>query len=289
MKNHTYRRQIGLLCAILIGVLAISPAVFGQIYTGSPTTQWTPVFHGNHFVSDPSGDQQAGRSELDIVGNGLMPSLYMQYNRGYLGFRLRLGADKNPWGFNGCALIGLDMNLDGALDLFVGVDNQGNQNKIGIWGSGPGANTSPKNTSVGAEYQAYSETFPIYTYSPVSTVSDPTGVNDDPHRYGRNDQFLTFFVPVAGLQSALAAEGIACSRNHLMSVVAVTSTQLNKFNGDICGVNGGINSCHTWTQLGATNTVPANLCPVPEPASGLLFALAGGVAFLRLLMLKRRH
>lgn len=288
MKNGNFKRQTGLFWTLLISVLAVTPAVFGQTDPGSLSTQWMPVLHGSNFVSDPSGDEQAGNSELDIVGNGIAPSLYMQSTDGYLGFRLRLGANTNPLGFDGCALIGLDMNLDGALDLFVGVDNQGNQDKIGIWAPGSGANTSPKNTSVGVQYRAYSETFPIYNYSPISSVSDPTYGDNGLNTHQPADQFLSFFVPLAGIKSALAAEGIVCSCDNLMSLVAVTSTQLNSLNADICGVNGGINSCQSWTQLGATNTMPIHLCPVPEPAPDFLFALAGGVALLRLIMPKRR-
>lgn len=268
-----------------------------QTNPNAPTTQWVPVLYGNNNFPDPSGDQQTGSAESDIVGNPAEPSLYLQLAGGYLGFRLRVGADVNPPGFKGCAFVGLDVNATGTLDLFVGVDNQGSHNQIGIWLPGSGANTSPSTTTIAnSPAYRYAETALNYSFTSVSAATDPTASNFDLNGDGRPDQFLTFYLPFSDLASALATEGIAFTTSSLMDMVAATATQPNSLNEDLNGVNGGINSSQTWAQLGATSLIyspastgPVNVAPVPEPSSDTLCALACGAALCQLVILRRRR
>jgi hypothetical protein len=51
---------------------------------------------------------------------------------------VRVGADKNPSGFDRFVGVGLDANLDGALDLFLAVDNSGNPDRVGIFDAAAG-------------------------------------------------------------------------------------------------------------------------------------------------------
>lgn len=264
---------------LVVGVSSLSLTVSGQPNPGSPTTQWVPVGFGmNGTVSDPSGDQQNGTAELDLIGNAREPSVYMQYASGYLGFRVRLGGDTALAGFrNHSAFIGLDANLNGSLDLLLGVNNRAAGNQIGIWMPGAGANTSPGSTSVGALFKSYTETATTYGFAPVTPALDPTATNFDLNADGRTDQFLSFFVPFADIVSALSAENIAFTTNSLMDLVALTTTRINALNGDIAGVAGGIGSNQSWSQLGAFSRP---IAPAPEPSPLSFFVLAGFMAVL---------
>ena len=294
MDRNPYR-QFNYLTAIAAVIFVLSPQAFAQPNPDSPATQWVPILYGNNIVPDPSGDQQTGSAELDIVGNLSEPSLYLQYADGYLGFRLRLGADVNPAGFKGCAFVGLDVNGNGPLDLFIGVDNQGSHDAIGIWLPGSGANTSPNTTSVGTMADSYPETSLSYDFTPLSATLAPTSLNYDLNADGYTDQYLTFYVPFADVASALATQNINFTTNSLMDLVVMTATQPNSLNGDINGVDGGTGSGQTWTQLGAASLaytpvsiVPFNPISVPEPSQQTLFCLAGGAALLQWVV-RRRH
>jgi hypothetical protein len=295
-KNQKYALRIGLFETMIAGVLFLSSAAFAQTDPNSSTTNWVPILYGTNSMPDPSVDQQTGSAESDIVGNLSEPSLYMEYNSGYIGFRLRLGADVSPAGFKGCAFIGLDVGLTGTMDLFLGVNNQGSHDELGIWLPGVGANTTPASTSVGTEVFSYTETSLNYSFTPLSAALDPISVNYDLNTDGRTDQFLTFFVPFADVASALATQNINFTTNSVMGLMAATATQPNSLNEDLNGVDGGINSGLTWAQIGGTSLAytptsmaPVNLTSVPEPIAGTLFSVLGGMALLQLVIMRRRY
>lgn len=277
--------------AISLSVLALVSIALAQPNPNSPTTQWVPILYGNNNYPDPPNDQQTGSAESDIVGNQSEPSLYMQYNSGYLGFRLRVGADVNPPGFKGDAFIGLDANLNGSLDLFIGVDNAGNPNQLGIWNPGTGSNTSPKTTTIGSTpVFSYAETSMNYSFTLVNATINPGATNFDLNGDGRTDQFLTFYIPFTNIVYALSLEGITgFTTNSPMQLVAATATQPNSLNEDLNGVNGGINSSLTWSQLGGLSLsyAPGGLEPVPEPSAGAFFGLALIITVCRLVRSNR--
>lgn len=271
--------------------ILVVPSVFSQPNPGSPTTQWVPILYGNSNYPDPSADQQTGSAESDIVGNLIQPSLYMQFNSGYLGFRLRVGADANPPGFKGAAFVGLDADLNGSLDLFVGVNNQGKSDQVGIWNPGTGLNTSPKTTSiVSPALMSYTETSLNYGFTAVTAVNNPGATSFDLNGDGNTDQFLTFYVPFADIASKLALAGITFTANSPMQLVAATATQDNSLNQDLNGVTGGINSTLSWTQLGAFSQIysPTGIAPVPEPSTLSLCIIAATLLPLRFVRLRRR-
>ena len=264
---------------LLLSVIALLvPSAFAQLDPNSPSTQWVPILYGNGNYPDPTDDQQTGSAEGDLVGNSSQPSLYMQYNSGYLGFRLRTGADANPPGYKGAAFIGLDANLNGVIDLFLGVDNHGSSSSLGIWYPGTGLNTSPSTTTIAnTAYKTYAETLLNYSFAPVTGANDPGGASYDLNGDGKTDQFLTFYIPFADVASALATKGILFSTNSPMTLVAATATQPNSLNQDLNGVNGGINSSLTWSQLGAASLTytPTGIAPVPEPSTLAIAGVAG--------------
>ena len=233
---------------------------------------------------DPSNDQQTGSGEGDIVGNQDHPSVYVAFGDagtpsltdGVLGLRIRLGADDNPAGFKGALFVGIDANGDGALDLFIGVDNSGSSNTIGIWSPGNGANTSPSTTTiVSAPLASYTITALNYSWTAVNTTIDPTvGTATDLNGDGKNDYFLTFTVPFADIVAALAAKGITVDQNSTFSYVVATATQANSLNQDLNGVGKNYDGNATWSTLGViSDPITAGGIPVPEP-NAAFFAVA---------------
>lgn len=284
-------RRVRLPMVIASGMMAAFQFASAQPNPNSPTAQWVPILYGNGNYPDPSADQQTGSAESDIVGNVGEPSLYMQYNSGYLGFRLRVGADVSPAGFKGDAFIGLDANGGTALNLFIGVDNSGSPNQLGIWDPGTGLNTSPNTTSiVSTPLFTYTETSTDYGFTSVNATINPGATNFDLNADGKTDQFLTFYVPFTNVVSALAARGITgFTTNSPMELVAATATQPNSLNEDLNGVSGGINSSLTWSQLGGISELysPAGVAPIPEPSVKTLYSFAGGVTLFHFIRRRR--
>lgn len=255
----------------------------------SPTTDWIPVTYGSNHP-DPSNDQQTGSSESDIVGNIDHPSAYIAFGDagtpsltdGVLGFRIRLGADQSPAGFKGALFVGIDANGDGALDLFVGVNNSGSADTIGIWNPGAGANISPNTTSiVSAPLVSYTITALNYNWTAVNSTIDPTvGGATDINGDGKNDYFLTFTIPLADIIAQLNAKGITgINQNSTFSYVIATATQANSLNQDLNGVGGSYDGTATWATLGVlSDPLTGGGIPVPEPNVALVAAIVAGIA-----------
>ena len=284
-----FRRIVPLLC--LGGLVAFAlPAHASVVDLTAPTTSWTPILYSNNNP-DPSNDQQTGSPEGDIVGNAAHASAYTMFGDagtssltdGTLGFRVRLGADTNPAGFKTALFVGIDANNDGKLDLFLGVNNSGSADTVGIWNPGTGANVSPSTTSmVATPLVSYTPTASNYYWSAVTATNDPSvGGATDLDGGGQNDFFLGFAIPFADIVSQLAAAGITFDQNSTLTYVIATATQANSLNQDLNGVAGSVNSSLTWSQLGVLSNpmTAAGLASVPEinPTLwvGLLLVAAG--------------
>lgn len=252
----------------------------------SPTTTWTPVIYANNNP-DPSRDQQTGSAEGDIVGNVSNPSVYTTFGNagtpsltdGTLGFRMRLGAEVPPAGFKTAMFVGLDANTDGVLDLFLGVNNSGSADMIGIWSPGSGLNVSPSTTTmVSTPLVSYTITGANYSWMQVTGTSDPNATSYDLDA-NTADYFLSYSIPFADVVAQLAARGITgFNENSAMTYVVATATQANSLNQDLNGVSGGVNSALSWSQLGVQSNVmtPASIGVVPEinPALAIVLLLA---------------
>ena len=246
---------------------------------------------------DPSRDQQTGSAEGDIVGNAANPSVYTTFGNGNtpsltdgtLAFRVRLGADVSPLGFKTALFVGLDANLDGVLDLFLGINNSGAANTIGIWNPGTGLNVSPSTTTmVSTPLISYAQTALNYSWTQVTGVNDPNATSFDLDA-STPDFFLSYSIPFSDIVSQLAAKGLTgFDENSAMTYVVATATQANSLNQDLNGVSGGVNSSLTWAQLGVQSNVmtPTGIAVVPEVNSvlgivGLLVAVTAHQRFKR--------
>src|SRR6185503_3358419 len=155
---------------------------------------------------------------------------------------------------------------DGALDVFVGVDNQGGTPQVRIWDAGASANTSPSTTSVATTSYAYAETAANYAFTAVSSASDPNwNGTTDIDGAGSPDYFVSWQLSFKDLSDFLATQGInGVTKDTTMQYMFATSTQNNALNSDIGGVKGGTASGLTWGDLGALSTPmsAANAAPV---------------------------
>jgi hypothetical protein len=262
--------------------LLVGAPASAVIDPGSATSVWTAIAYPN-LRPDWADDQQTGITEADIVGDAAHPAFYMRFDDNgnadpsddQLAFRVRLGADKNPPGFEHFFGVGLDADLDGALDIFLAVDNTGSNDRIGIFAAGTGANTSPSTTSiVSTPLVSYSELISNYHFSAVNAALDPTATTFDFDADGDTDFFLSFVIDFEDVVNVLGIPGFGPSS--AVRFVAGSSTQPNALNQDLGGPNGGTNSSLTWEQLGAvssTYSVAGLLLDAPEPGSAVLLGL----------------
>jgi len=287
------------------GLLAFSPIAHATVVDiTSPTTSWTAIRYSNNNP-DPSNDQQTGSSEGDIVGNLLHASVYTAFGDGgtpsttdgTLAFRIRLGADVNPGGFKTAVFVGIDANLDGKIDLFVGINNSGSADTIGLWNPGAGANTSPNTTTiVSTPLVSYTETASNYSWTPVNTTIDPSiGTATDLDGGGQNDYFLSFSVPFSDIVGQLAAAGITgFNQNSTLTYVIASATQANSLNQDLNGVDQNYDGSATWSTLGVLSEEmsAAGIAAVPETNAvnwiALLAAALIGDRVVRSFRMKRR-
>jgi hypothetical protein len=278
---------------LLGGDIGLSqPAIASVVDVTAPTTSWTPVTYGNNSP-DPSGDQQTGSEEGDIVGNAQHPSFYTQFGNantpsttdGDLAFRARVGADVSPAGFKTALFVGIDANRDGAIDLFVGVNNSGSANTNGIWNPGTGANTSPNTTSIVAvPLMSYTQTASNYHWAAVNTTIDPSvGTATDLDGGGQNDFFLSFSIPFHDIVTLLATRGITgIDENSTFNYVMATATQANSLNQDLNGPGKNYDGNATWSNLGALSDPlsASGMSVVPEinPAMAVAAVVALAIA-----------
>jgi hypothetical protein len=266
-------------------------AVFTQSVRGSmvdvtaPTTAWTAIIYANNSP-DPFSDQQTGSDEGDIVGNALHPSFYTAFGDagtpsatdGDLAFRIRLGGDVNPSGFKTALFVGIDANHDGTIDLFVGVNNSGSADTLGIWNPGSGANISPSTTSIVATpLVSYVQTASNYNWTAVNLTIDPSvGTALDLDGGGHNDYFLSFKIPLTDIITQLAARGITgIDQNSIFNYVMATATQANSLNQDLNGVGKTYDPNATWSTLGVlSDPISASgIAAVPEASTSVAVVL----------------
>ena len=208
---------------------------------------------------------------------------------GSLGFRLRLdgpGGNKNSTKYERAAYLGIDADFNDSIDVFIGVNFSGSKQELGIYSAGSGANNSPDSLSI---EKTPIKTYPIsssnYNYRAVDYETDGGTTNDlNPGKKGEPDYYLSMLVDFSDIVSYLTGKGIKITDKTPLRYIAATSTQGNKLNADIAGVNGKTESGSTWTELGVfseTVTAAGNVILVPEPGSILLLVLGATLPLLR--------
>lgn len=273
-------------------LIRIAPLIFpgfvitasGAVTVSDSSQLWAPMI-GNY---DYLADQQTGTASGDIVGLESNYGMLVTFDDlgplsttdGILGFRLRLDASGGPTNkpaFDRVAWIGIDADINGSIDAFLGLNLQGSSSEIGIFAPGTGANTSPNTTSIASTaFQTYPLTTANYNYRPVDHTIDGGTLNDvTTTTAGDPDYYVSFMVPFSDVVAFLNTKSISIDDTAPLRYVSATSTQTNSLNQDLGGVDGGVNSTTTWVDLGGfTQVVTADGNLVPEPSTGLLALMA---------------
>ena len=266
----------GPLIAAVAVVLCWTSTASASLIT-QPTSSWTAITYSGPNQYDYAGDQQTGDHSSDITGDSSNPALYMLSDPGTSGsstdgtlfFRARLGTAGAGNVFDRNLFVGLDANGDGALDLYVGVHNQGSADELAIYGPGSGANVSPNTTTISGPDVSYTETALNYHYAAVDTPT--TDVDGD----GNTDFFLSFGIPFADIVAQLAVQSIGIDDTTDLAFVLATATQDNSFNQDVNGLPKNYDNSATWSDLGAlSDPIAPAAAAVPEPHSLFLMGLS---------------
>ncbi len=243
------------------GVLAID--------IDGPTTEWHPIVPSGVNAYDFSQDQQTGQTEDDIIGDNNDHLFYTQFDGiddtsttdGTLAFRVRVGQDKNSDGqFGSNLFIGIDADGNGAVDIIVGVFNQGNNSDVAIWNlevSDPATdNTSPATTTiVSPPIVEVPQSASNYDFSVVDNVIDPNVSNTDINGDKGTDAFVSFSLDFATLVTQLGNLGFTVDETTPVNFVIGTATQDNSLNQDIGGIDDrNADKTITWTDSGAIST-----------------------------------
>ena len=240
-----------LVCACVLG--AFSGATLSSTSISDPDVSsgsgWVPY----GISTDVIGDSRAGSLlSTDIVGDSTYPSLYLQYDSSGDEFAVRIrvngydGLDPLHPLFRGFAYLGIDADLDGVIDFFIGVVNPMGAGRVAIYSSDPSApNFGPNTTGL---------IRPIFAAQPIAgsnysfvETTDGSNFSDNP------DYFITFKFDVADITAAAASLGFAFDGTTPFSFVAGAATQDNTVNGDVNGYDDRIFPPRgsTWMSVGA--------------------------------------
>jgi hypothetical protein len=260
-------------------LFVLHPLQAGVVSVTDSSTAWTVV---PNIDLDPINDMQTGHPESDLVGIVTDPGFFTGWDGTSVYYRLRLGkqaaAGVSQKGV--VAWIGMDVDGDGRLDMFIGADNAGSNSFIGFFAPGAGLNDGPSTTTINtplAQYES-SETVSNYNYQLVNNSIDPLGSSApgyDLNADGNTDVYLSIKIQLLGASGSATLEGALLglmgkdiTSSTQLHYVLGTATQDNSINEDIGGVNGQINSSLTWQQLGGLSiaTTPSGVV-VPEPSS----------------------
>ncbi len=235
--------------------LGLNPA-YGSGWTLSGDTGWSVAYptNGQH---DKPNDQQTGSGSVsqDIVGDGTYRSTFYHFTDTTLAMRIRVngingGINSSDYQFKNFTFIGVDSDVNGSIDFFLGVYNpSGNNGRLGIYRSEPGlANTGPSSTGISGK--------PLMAFQPVRdsnfSITDAT----DSSFNGTNDYFISYQFNISDINSALSGTGYSFSASTPFRFITGTASQDNSFNQDISGMDeSGWSSRNTWNGIGVFSDV----------------------------------
>ena len=283
-----------------MSMMALTPFRGSAAFIDAPSTNWTAITYAGTLPDAPD-DQQTGQAGSDLVGDAFHAALYTQFDDGgtidptdgTIAFRVRLGSvkDYKKLEYNYNLFIGIDVDLDEGIDIFVGVDTQPNgTGNITIWSPGTGLNNSPANTTL--------NTTPLFTFAEIAesnysidlvdSTIDPLATTNDVDG-GNIDAFLSFSVDFGDLVSALNTNGFTITENSTFNYVTGTArANSDTIDLDINGVNGGVGSSETFATLGGyTDSYTPTGDAIPEPVALSLIGV-GGLFCFGIQRLKRR-
>jgi hypothetical protein len=285
-----------------IALLFSYSAAHAAFSLGGPSVGagWIAVGVNYDFIAD----QQTGDPASDIVGTAANPGFYTAFDNGgtpsltdgALAFRVRLddrGGNNNTIRFDRNLWVGIDADLNGSVDAFLGVSTPSQNVILGIYDAGSGNNTSPNTTTIGSltTTYTYSAVSTNYNYRPVNSVSDGGSLNDLTPGGTDTDYYVSFQLSFAAIATFLTAQlpGVftvasPLTENTPLRYVVGTSTQSNTLNQDLGGIDnsGAADLNQTWTALGGFTPIisaTGQLASVPECSATLLAIVASALGF----------
>ena len=321
MKAGSLSRHLSVVAA---GLALASTAAHGAVLDLSSTTRtdngngtysysvWHPILAKpgyafsttDGYIYDTSTDQQTGQYDSDFTGTSSVPSFFIangtiggtemiafrtifnQYeakiNTGVAGTS---NFTSNPVNWR----VGLDANLDGKIDIYIGPSFQNNNAQLVYQLPGNSTNTSPSTTSTSTVTNIAQLTSTNFNYQELSSTSAATlfpgwTVQAEGNQTS-SDSVMTFALSLSSLNTALAAVGVtgaSINSSSFLLFVSFTSTQNNAINQDAYGIDKS--STSTWTSF--TEYMNANGRPVPEPST---YGFCLGGALGAFLFLRRRR
>ena len=293
MKQKKILLNSSLILILLLIVKTIDVKAVVDVTTGvSGDSLWVSVVPDTNAF-DYLQDQQTGSGSVsqDLVGgpvdfgSGLTDYgvFYIQFDDqgtgattdDELAFRMRIndadGVKKDTFQFY--VFVGLDYDLNGSIDFFLGMynpDNTGSKS-ISIYSSDPGKlNISPSTTGFGAQ---------LKEITPVKNDNWSLVEVDDGSLFsGDTDYFISWKYNLSDINDALAAVNpswIMTVTTPLRMVIG-TASQDNSYNQDMGGIEGiDTKSTTTWADLGVFapvvnptgDPVIINLAPVAVSAT----------------------
>ncbi len=283
------------MAVLLLSLAALLTPLSAGTLSLTGKTGWTAVLSGaNH---DPVNDTQAGAADTDIVGNATHAALYTAYDDNgtasvaddTLVFRMRIGNPTGSANFGGVAVVGMDVNNDGRIDIFMNVDGRNNTRAVRLLDPGTGLNNSPNTTTTAplpsgwlASNGLYPMTSANYNASDVSSATDPNwDTTTDIGTDGGTDLFISWRIPMPDLTTVLATASPAdrngtygprgsaglpgFSKTTSVKYVAMTQTQNGPINGDIGGVGASYDKNATFSSL---STFSVSMSP-SQPVSSM--------------------
>lgn len=270
-------------------------------------SEWVAITYVN--TADIEDDQQTGGDEADLVGgfdsgNDYF-ALYKQFDYGtgstgvitgdeQIAFRTRVSGDDNPTGFQTALWLGIDLNVDGNFDYFIGLyDSADNgpsaENDLGLYkftvpGSAIDTTKKANYTEVAwaGSILSVDASAPSTMFRAASSVGDPTDLDDGG---ATPDYLVQYTLSFNDLAAALFPTMTTQEASEELLGTAIgfglwTSQNLNQVNNDVNGIDDA-------SSLTPSNPyTPDGTEPVPEPAT---YALLFGLFAMRFAAVRRRR
>jgi hypothetical protein len=267
---------------MLVTVFSVSPVPFARstayaqaISLGASSASWVPVLVGAKF--DPGQDTQA-TSAIDLQGNTQNPLMYLWYDdkgdtdtaNDELALRFRVDKARDSQSrFSGYLWIGMDVDMDGDLDVFLMLEGKTGAYQLNVFNAGTGLNNSPSTSSIDIPVLladlTQGTTFRIDNVTAIDGVSVNGNVDGD----SEIDDFVSLkfnFSQFAALANAKPLtgggdvnvgtinSGAGLTKNTPLRFVVASAQQTNALNGDMGGYNKTDNQTTTFTDQGAFTT-----------------------------------